>query len=340
MIKRILIYIPYYIINTPKKTFLKYFKYVKANNNISAIALYKDILVSSVKYNISFMDYFQLRFYEKKALERTEYAGTGFMYEYQLKMNPAGHREILENKIKFLNRFGEFSGRQWATLDMFEANASVAELFLQDPDGKLVLKNSTGQSGKEIMVVDNKDFTVDSLLKLLKQKNYDLVEKFVVQHPELMKLSPTSLNTIRIITQFHKGKIIIIGARLRVGVNSTIDNLSAGNFAAPIDHTTGIVSGPGVYLDITKKDEYVHPVTGVELVGFVIPYWNESINMVINSALLISENKSIGWDVAITSKGPILIEGNHNWGRVLWQLPVKKGLKKDLLAYYTPENKE
>ncbi len=49
--------------------------------------------------------------------------------------------------------------------------------------------------------------------------------------------------------------------------------------------------------------------------------------MVKEAALLYKEYKSIGWDVAITNNGSELLEGNHNWRKLLWQLPVKKGLK-------------
>ena len=44
-------------------------------------------------------------------------------------------------------------------------------------------------------------------------------------------------------------------------------------------------------------------------------------------------NKSIGWDVAITEQGPSFIEGNHNWCKILWQVPRDKGLKNILMPY-------
>ena len=109
--------------------------------------------------------------------------------------------------------------------------------------------------------------------------------------------------------------------------------MAAGNIAAPIDEMTGLVSGSGVYSDITKTDEIEHPVTGVKIEGFQVPYWPEVMNMVKEAALLHPQNRSIGWDVAITNEGPELLEGNHNWCKLLWQLPVKKGLKPVLEQY-------
>lgn len=49
--------------------------------------------------------------------------------------------------------------------------------------------------------------------------------------------------------------------------------------------------------------------------------------MVMKVAMLTPGNRSIGWDVAITNKGPVLIGRNHNWN-LLSMLPDKKGIKK------------
>ena len=49
--------------------------------------------------------------------------------------------------------------------------------------------------------------------------------------------------------------------------------------------------------------------------------------MVTQAAKLYPKNLSIGWDIVMTEKGPGFIEGNHDWCKLLWQLPVKKGLK-------------
>ena len=148
-----------------------------------------------------------------------------------------------------------------------------------------------------------------------------------------MELSPSGLNTVRIITQLADDKVEYLGARLRISVNSPVDNLAAGNLAAPIDMRTGTVNGPGIYSDITKSQKSVHPVTGKPIEGFVIPFWREVVDLAEKAALHTPQNKSVGWDIAVTSEGPELIEGNHNWCKLLWQLPVRQGLKHELERY-------
>ncbi len=78
----------------------------------------------------------------------------------------------------------------------------------------------------------------------MKDTQNDFVEEFVDQHDQLNKLSPSGLNTARIISQLDKNnEVKYLGARLRITVNSAVDNLAAGNLAAPVDLDSGIVSG-------------------------------------------------------------------------------------------------
>jgi hypothetical protein len=98
MLKRI-IYFGYYLKGLDKPKFKLFFKKVKQETGKSSTALIADIISSSLRYNISILEYFQFHFYKLGAKARETYAGTGFMYEYQLKMNPIAGRSILENKL-------------------------------------------------------------------------------------------------------------------------------------------------------------------------------------------------------------------------------------------------
>jgi hypothetical protein len=92
------------------------------------------------------------------------------------------------------------------------------------------------------------------------------------------------------------------------------------------------VEGAGVYMDIAKRDEFYHPVSGHPINTFQIPFWNETIDLVTKATLLYRNNKTIGWTIAITPGGPELMDGNNNWSYLHWQLPVKQGLKHMLLS--------
>ena len=333
MLKRIL-YLGYYLKELDRKKFKLFLVKVKQETGKSTPVIFTDIISSSLKYNISILEYFQFHFYKLTKEEREKYAGTGYMYEYQLKMNPKTYRSVLENKLEFLHIYKNFIHHSYASLTDLEKDPSVAEKILKNKSGKVVLKNSFGQCGNGIEVVNSSELNIGLLVGRLKKNGNDFVEEFVVQHTALMQLSPSGLNTVRIVTQVNEhGGVDLLAARLRITINSAVDNLAAGNIAAPINLTTGVVEGPGVYSDITKPDEFLHPVTKIPIVGFEVPHWKETIAMIRQAALTNTNNRSIGWDVAITDNGPELIEGNHDWCKLLWQLPVHQGLKADVEKY-------
>lgn len=328
-----LFYFIYYLLHLDTDKFVKFLKESKSKSGKSFAYLICDTIGSCFRYKISLLEYFQFHFYLLAASERRLYAGTGFMYEYQLKMNPKNARKCLEDKIIFLNKFSKTIKRQFADLKSLKADRGRAEKILSNPSGRFVLKASRGNCGAQVEVCENADFDYERLIEKMQREGYDLLEDFVVQHASLMALSASGLNTVRVITQISRGKVIIVGTRLRISVNSHVDNMAAGNMAASISLKTGIVDGPGVYSDITKPDESVHPVTQVPLVGFKIPFWGDVLDLVTRAALETPENRSVGWDVAITPVGPELIEGNHDWCKLLWQLPVKRGLRPEIEKY-------
>jgi hypothetical protein len=327
-------YLMYYIKQLDKKKFSLFLNHVSKTTGRSKAGILSDAVSCIFKYNIGLMDYFIFKFYEKDSKQREQWGGTGFLYEYHLLMNPKNTRHILANKIDFFEAYAPFVHHANCTIDDLEKNNSKAQAVLNNSKNKIVVKDALGQCGWDVEVLTASDYTAQSLFKYMNSKGFNLIEEFVEQHPDLKLLSATGLNTVRIITQLNKNnEVEILGARLRISVNSHVDNLASGNIAAPVNIQTGRVEGPAVYSDITKSEAASHPVTGIKIEGFQVPLWAESIEMVKKAAHHRPENRSIGWDVAITAQGPELIEGNHNWCKILWQLPVKQGLKNTLYQY-------
>ncbi len=100
---------------------------------------------------------------------------------------------------------------------------------------------------------------------------------------------------------------------MRFGSGSSyVDNISSGGFAVPIDFKTGILHDKGCTAMINgSKTITNHPTTGYLISGFQIPFFQDSIKLCKRFAQYIP-NRIIGWDVAITPTGPIIIEGNHD----------------------------
>ncbi len=327
-------YFLYYLKKLDRELFKRFMLYVREQYHFPYWHQFGDILRHSLRYNTSILEYYQFGFFNASRQSKSEWAGTGFMYEYQVQMNPRDTRVILDDKRSFYHAYQEFFIHRLISRDQIVADIGLADKLLANGSGKIVLKGAHGKCGAEVLVSYARDFTPGSLLEFMKQNQYDLVEEFIIQHPDLQKLSPAAVNTIRIFTQLDsKGEVDILGCRLRISVNTPVDNLAAGNLAAPIDDESGVVTGPGVYSDITKTEENIHPVTGVPIHGFQIPHWRKVIRLAKDAALKHPQNRSVGWDIVVTERGPGLIEGNHDWCKLLWQLPVNRGLKPMLQKY-------
>lgn len=333
MLKR-LTYFLYYLYKVDREKLLQFIDFASRSSGFSKIKIFSDAVHSSFRYNIGVIDYFYFRFYEKDHAERSKWVGTGYKYEYDLIMNPVEERHILQNKIHFFKAYKPFIRHAMCLLEDLEENNEVAQVVLSNGSGKIAIKDAMGQCGWNVEVKKVNEMSRGALISYMRSKGFNMLEEFIVQHPALSHISSSGLNTVRIITQLNaEGGVDFIGPTLRMTVNSDVDNMAMGNLAAPIDIETGKIRGKGVYQDITREPVSKHPVTGVELVGYQIPHWNAVLELCTQAAIYNPKNKSIGWDVAIQEEGPSFLEGNHNWCKLLWQLPIGQGMKSVLEPY-------
>lgn len=328
-----IIYFFYFIKKTDWQRLKKHRDFVSKQYGISKWHLFWDVIGSALKYGISFHEYYYYGFYNKPNNLRAEYASMGFMYKYQKKMNPPDKRKMLSDKNQFDKAFAEFMHRDM--MNPIDGTIDEISKFIEGRE-KVVLKSSQGGGGKYIKIFNLKQENVNA--QMLKDEavahHYDIMEEFVQQHDDLQRLSPNSLNTVRFITQLkNDGSVDIVGASLRMGILKNTDNLSSGGITCKIDVETGKLDSKGYAFDITQPLCDVHPVSGIALIGFQVPHWDKVKAMCIQAASKYDDNKSVGWDVAIKKDGPLLIEGNHDWGARVWQMPAGRGMKKILEKY-------
>ena len=107
MIKRVL-YLGYYLKQLDRAKFYLFVNFSAMATGKSKTYLLIEAFLSVFKYNISLLEYFQFRFFEKSHEEKLKWAGTGYMYEYQKVMNPPSKRIILDDKREFYKHYKEF----------------------------------------------------------------------------------------------------------------------------------------------------------------------------------------------------------------------------------------
>ena len=157
-----------------------------------------------------------------------------------------------------------------------------------------------------------------------------LVQDRLVQHEEMSRLYPHSVNTIRIVTiKDRVGCPQFFCALLRIGANgNVVDNWAKGGIVVSINHE-GLLGKEGFFKPSYGKKTMIHPDSGVVFEEFKIPYYKEAIRDCVFFHQKLKGVYAIGWDVAITDNGPVFIEGNDDFEISLHQA-VDKGYKKEI----------
>lgn len=161
-----------------------------------------------------------------------------------------------------------------------------------------------------------------------------LLQEKIQQHPFIRELAPYTTNTIRVVTFLdHQNDVNILFTILRLGRRGNMaDNWDRGGISVAVDKETGVL-GAGVL-----KPKYggqwleVHPDSQVRFAGQVVPYWREIIDLCSRAARVSPRVRSIGWDVALTPQGPMLIEGNPDWDLAMVQVHTDGLLQPEIRA--------
>lgn len=191
--------------------------------------------------------------------------------------------------------------------------------FIKDKK-KIMAKPVFYSRGKGIEVINISDVDDrEEIYDYLKGKQIDLMlEDWIQQHEEISRLYEKSVNPIRIISVLNNNLCTILATGITLGIGNEISNASCGDIAATVDLNTGIIKS---HAESYSGDIYeVHPISGIKIMGDQIPYWKECINMVIEASKVVPEVGYVGWDIAITPDGPVIIEGNTSPGYITYQL--------------------
>jgi len=141
-----------------------------------------------------------------------------------------------------------------------------------------------------------------------------LIQECLVNHPELRDLTAGALSTLRIYTFLNEaGEVEHIFSMLRMSRDSRriVDNVCRGGLAAKVDPATGTI-GPATDSGTLARTGWLdrHPFTGAPLSGRPIPFWREALALAISAHREIEAPFMVGWDIAITAAGPVIVEGN------------------------------
>ncbi len=292
-------------------------KEVKERSGRSYIYIVFDMLNCGVKYQAGYMDYALFEMYNLNSAQRKTVVTRGINNGFIKRFNNPEYIGVFEDKRRFNSTFSDFLHRAW--IDAENATDEELDDFLKK-NPQFIAKPAKGMCGKGIEKLNAEDFGgLYELKAYLRLKELSLLEEVISQHSVMSELHPECVNTCRVITLLKDGKAHVVAAYLRIGNGKFVDNFNSGGMVVPIEEDRGEV----LYPAINKKSELfeVHPLTGTPIKGFKVPDWNSVTDLVTKAAAVIPQVGLVGWDIALTEKCPVIIEGNDFPGHDIYGLP-------------------
>jgi len=214
-------------------------------------------------------------------------------------------------KLYFVARDGSLEICDGATptalrqaLDLVFARSATEAVFVK------LINGSLGVGAKRISNPLT-DAAVIELWEMLASQDV-LFQEEIAQHAAVRELNSRCINTVRIDTfKPRNGEPEIVSALIRLGIgNTVVDNIAAGGIFVGVDMNTGCLKERGVTNLRTGGRSYLaHPDTGTAFKGCKLPFWEEVKKLALTAANLVPA-ALMGWDVALSSSGPLLVEGN------------------------------
>jgi glutathione synthase/RimK-type ligase-like ATP-grasp enzyme len=326
-----LLYVFRRILSLDYKSFFQTINELHKRSGKSRIWLFFDIIYCGFKYGAGYLDYKWFQFYDLSPELRSTYITRMKNNQIVRLLNDPEYYDLVDNKVRFLKLFKDYVHRDWLYLP--ECEYADFEAFVSKHD-EMMIKSVYGTGGHGVRKIYLKDFeNVRSMYDYILAAKMPLVEECIKQHEDINRIYPYSVNTYRILTIRDEQNTDLIFAYIRIGNNgSSVDNHHSGGMSTPIDLNSGKILYPAIDIEGNLFDS--HPMTGTKLLGYQLPCWKEAVAMVKEAAQIVPQLRYIGWDVAISEDGPLLIEGNHLPGYDSMQLPAQNPDRVGFLPLY------
>lgn len=283
-------------------------------------------------YRLPYLDFFQCRCENLNVIEmRNVVSESKEVTPYWRTVNSRKSHDILCDKYKSFELFSDYYQRDVALVPKTAIADGKAEEILREfskthSDG-FIIKPLGKNCGRGIAILKVGDIGM-FLSDMENYKEGFVIEELIVQSKWLSQFHPRSVNTLRINTVNYGGgrQVDVKWPVLRIGTgDSIVDNAGAGGIFGAVDVNTGKV------IACSDKFHHVfecHPDTHVRVVGFKIPFWEEACALVKDAAVKLPDAHVIGWDLALTDKGWVMVEGNYCPG-MIYQMATGKGIRKE-----------
>lgn len=178
---------------------------------------------------------------------------------------------------------------------------------------------------------------LDALLERLRESGRSaplIVQPRLDNHPEIADLASRSLLTFRLLTCLDPaGRPVVTHGVLRILSRLEPDWPGDDEYGAPIDLATGT-------LGVLRSDRLLrsathwssHPILGVPIEGRRLSVWPELQALALQAHAAFAHRTLVGWDLAATPDGPVVLEGNNSLDVMFPQRVYQQGFGRGPLG--------
>jgi len=307
---------------------------VKQRTEISMCRQFLDQLYLAIRHFVPPRAYYLYGLHDPVNRDRVSmYVHIHEIIPLLLFLNASNELNVLKDKRWFFRKckslglptipiIAEFQdGRMKKWVDATNKGLPKVDLFAKPARGicgqgvKLYIYEESDRYRGDHGILLTQDQLLDHISECSWEEPYVLQER-LFNHPAISALSPGGLCTIRVLAcRSPDGSFEHLLSIFRMPATRECpnDNLATGGIAVPVDKASGIL-GSGITKDLAGDRIVRHPDTGHKIVGVRIPYWHQIIQLCLQAHGAFPAFPFVGWDVAVTQDGPVLVEGNPDWG--------------------------
>lgn len=320
------------------------YKADKSDNKKSHFQIYSE-LNSLCKYWKGFPDtYFIFAMYRKDftGMDRMRSFIPQCAYGPLSKSDNPSYNILIDDKLIFhelMSRYGlpvpvryfSYSHGLFKSEGKMISDAQVDEILASLTDDRIFVKRSMCGCAKGVSLAIRKEdgyytkegklLTAKSIREIMGNQEY-CFERQIVQDEFMSKFNPDTVNTCRVLT--YKDKVV--ACNMRIGRKGAfVDNAVKGGIVVSVDIDTGCLSDYG-QRQYDPNKYYEHADSHIAFKGQVMPQWPAVKELVERTCKVLPYFNSVGFDVACTPEGPVIVEINTGTGVNASQMGMERGI--------------
>lgn len=200
--------------------------------------------------------------------------------------------------------------------------------WLKEYKNSVFCKPNDGNQGRSCYRIENTD---SSHLFLVNGKKHSaekipsllsnlIVEPLIIQSAELRNYSPNCVNPLRIRTMNINGDIKYVSTYISIGgLDAYYSNGASSGVMIGLDEKGQCITDGFCEVQGKEGRFSILPGTNIRIADILITGVKEAIELAKAAHRTTPQIFAIGWDVGITDNGPIIIEGNPQYGSCTYQ---------------------